>query len=143
MKIGYHRIELGLGLLMLLASPFGSYLGAGHSWPITDVFRWSGVLILAQGLLRDVVLLVFYRHLIVAERAPSGFLICVESTVGAGLIGVYLLLFGMGAQGDITISNSVLLAVSGCLWLFGYFTRDFVLEMRKEENHLNLVLGFR
>lgn len=144
MRTLYHRIELTVGVAMVLVSPLaGRFLPSVIDIHVADVFRWSGILILGQSLVRDVVLLVFYRDLIQGKPVHGGLLICLESTLGAGLIGVYLALYLMGAEGWIHLDARLATLITGLIWLFGYFSRDVVLEMRRDPNHLNLVLGFR
>ncbi len=144
MKTLYHRLELGLGIALVVLSPF-SYLIYADSIEIhvADVFRWSGILILTQGLIRDIILLVFYRKLLQQTSISAGILICLESTVGAGLIIVYIMLYLMGAEGFINVGSRLLICLAGLIWIFGYATRDVVLIMKRDPNHLNLALGFR
>lgn len=141
----YHRIEQIIGGLLLVSIPL-LFLGDRLQWSLASIrmFQFSGILLLAQGLARDLVLLTFYRHRLLRQsEAKKGPWICVESTIGAGLIAMYLLLDFMGVTGTTTLSAPMGATLAAGIWWFGFLTRDHILELKKEPNHLNLVFGFR
>lgn len=144
MKSAYDRIEVGVGLLGLLSVPF-IFWKTQHLVEVNveDVFKWSGILLLGQGLLRDIVLLTFYRELLKQKNGENkkGLWICVESTLGALFVLIYLLLLGAGAELKFEFSPGVWVLGIVCCWLFGYATREFILELKRDPNHLNLVVG--
>lgn len=142
----YQSFELMIGL--------GALAAAGLAWffPIRPVgiepgnfLRYGGLALLLQGLVRDVVLLVFYRETLRAtDDAPrSGAWICLESTLGLGLIALSALFALFEVHGVMMLSTRSLALLGALWWLFGYATRDYILELRKETNHLNLLVSLR
>jgi hypothetical protein len=142
----YQSFELTIG--------FGALAGAGLAWffPVRniavepgDFLRYAGLALLLQGLARDVVLLVFYREkLAAADDAPrAGAWICLESTLGLGLVALSALFAVFDVRGTMLLSTRVLALLGALWWLFGYATRDYILELRKETNHLNLLVSLR
>lgn len=142
----YQSLELTIGL--------GALAGAGLAWffparnvgvePV-DFLRYAGLALLLQGFVRDVVLLAFYRkELAATDGAPrAGAWICFESTLGLGLIALSALFAVFDVRGALLLSTRCLALLAALWWLFGYATRDYVIELRKETNHLNLLVRFR
>ncbi len=142
----YQNLELGLGMAALA--------GAGLMWffparqlgvEAGDFLRYAGLALLLQGLVRDVVLLVFHRRRLAAtDDAPrAGAWICLESTLGLGLIALSALCAAFDVRGTLVLSTRVLALLGALWWLFGYATRDYLIELRKETDHLNLLVSFR
>lgn len=142
MRSRYDTFELGIAALgfaaaaMLAAIPTPVY-----TLSTAELFRWFGVALLAQGFVRDVHILLTRRR---ADPGAEkrGLWICVESTLGLFLIGQGLLLDALGAGGSLRLPPAVWVAMAAAWWLFGYTTRELVLELRRDPDHLNLLVGF-
>ena len=149
----YDRMEIGVGALGLGAAALWAVTGSAGvdvgSVPLAEVFRWSGVVLLLQGFARDVAILVrrrLGRGAPGAEGPPKrGWWICLESTLGLVLLGQALLLgaLGAGEAAPIALPWAGWLALLAAWWLFGYATREVVMEVRRDPDHLNLLVGRR
>ena len=138
----YQRLELGFGLAALAFGLSLTFFPMGnHQLPLGVLLKWLGVALLVQGLIRDSVLLLFHRRQMNPKQGRRGMLICIESTLGVGLIGLYFLLNAGEGQPFLNLGTRELILLFSLTWLFGYFSRDWVLELRKDPNHLNLVFG--
>jgi hypothetical protein len=49
---------------------------------------------------------------------------------------------GTGATLVVTVPQGIALGAAGIWWLVGWALRDFVFELRRAPNHLNVVVGF-
>ena len=142
MKTAYDRFEVTMAALGLAAA--GALAVAGGARPslsLPDLMRWAGVMLLVQGFFRDVVILVRRRRETPDENARRGFLICVESTLGLALIALSWLLAWGGADRVVTLPLAGWTLLAAAWWAFGYATRELVLELRRDPDHLNLLIG--
>jgi len=162
------RLEPGLGLFAIIigvAVPLpGLTLGIGA------MFNAAGIQLLAQGLGRDLWILArrrlapncgeacvvgksvgWWRRLlgraapsqpVPTAPAKSAPVLCLESALGAGLIAIGLLLMGAGATATVTTSPGAVIAVAGLWWLAGWALRDFVFELKRAPDHINVAVGF-
>ena len=138
----YQKLELGFGLAALAFGVSLTFFSTGnHQLSLGVLLKWLGVALLVQGLMRDTVLLLFHRRQMNPKQGRRGMLICIESTLGVGLIGFYFLLNAAEGQLLLNLGTRELILLFSLTWLFGYFSRDWVLELRKDPNHLNLVFG--
>jgi len=139
----YQKIELGIALAGLLGGAGMLIFAPGPVLTIAPdrLMKWLGVALLGQGLIRDVVLLLS-RGRGKAAGGEKKFLICLESTLGAGLVACSFLLAYLDPRQQFALSQAWLVLLFSALWLFGFATRDLVLEMRRDPNHLNLLVGF-
>jgi len=108
----------------------------------------ASVLLLLQGLLRDLWILAQRR-----EHSPSGprteaLCMCVESTVG--VTGVVAGLVILGSAADATLSVSQLLAclLTVTVLAIGFAIKDFVFEwrpfrIRRDKDHVNIVFSWK
>ena len=141
-KTFYQKCELGVGLAGLIVGLATLFFTSAQPLVIAPerLLKWLGVALLGQGLIRDIVLLLTRS----GKKQAGGvrkLLICLESTLGAGLIA---LAFGLGfldPQQQFFLTPAWLMLVFAALWLFGFSTRDVVLEMRRDPNHINLLVG--
>jgi len=145
MRSSYDRFELVTGIAAVLGAAVLWMLPAGRqpgAVLVADVFRWGGVILLVQGFFRDIHILLTRRR---AGRDESrvGLWICVESTLGLLLIaqGIGLLLLDVPNVVRLPLAAWVLALAAW--WLFGYATRDLVLELRRDPDHLSLLVGIR
>jgi len=114
---------------------------------ISDLFRGAGVLLLAQGLLRDLGLLAIQARSrraaapAVAAAAPQRMrCLCVESTLGSALIGICIVLAALGMHERVGLSAAVVLGGCASLWSVGYLSRDLVLQVHREPDH-RMIIG--
>lgn len=171
MQTLYHKMEFGVGVLGLMSTPFFfTKYPELYTVSLAEVFKWSGILLLGQGLIRDLVLVIFYRHLLqhkkqtsssvvipndsnatgneqkTADPSPNpqkkGLWLCLESTLGVLLIAIYFLQDLSKSQVIFHWATGYWILAISLWWLFGYFTREFVLELKRDPNHLNLIIGF-
>ena len=138
----YQKLELGIGLAGLTAGIAALFLSASPAVtvPPERLLKWLGIALLGQGLIRDIVLLLTGSG--EKTEGKRKLLICLESTLGAGLIALAYLLAYLEAQQQFALRPGWLILLFASLWLFGFATRDYVLEMRKDPNHINLLVGF-
>jgi len=109
---------------------------------ISDLFRGAGVLLLAQGLARDLVILAIQAmgRRRSAHAGPRRMLcLCVESTVGSALIVICIVLAALGMHERVGLSATVVLGGCAALWSFGYLSRDLVLQVHREPDHLMII----
>lgn len=147
MRTGYDKFELGVGAAGLAAAAVAWVaFPAPFSLSVPDLFRWSGVALLLQGFVRDLGILARRRAGAVSpHKGPPkrGWWICFESTLGLFLIGQSLLLLalGTGTAVQVVLPAAAWVALLSLWWFFGYATRELVLELRRDPDHLNLLIG--
>ena len=115
---------------------------------IGQLFLLVSILVLAQGLSRDLWLLVRARRSPSTGELRAAQCMCIESTVGVLGIVVGFALIGTGFGRPIALSATgwgVLVAAS---LTFGFLIKDFVIEwnpwrIRREKDHLNLLVKWR
>jgi hypothetical protein len=161
-RLGLFAIIIGGAALLAVPLP-GLTLGIGA------IFNAAGIQLLAQGLGRDLWILArrrlaptcgeacvvgksvgLWRRLLgraASETVPtapakSAPVLCLESGLGAGLIAIGLLLMGAGATATVTTSPGAVVAVAGLWWLAGWALRDFVFELKRAPDHINVAVGF-
>lgn len=106
-------------------------------------FWGSGLILLIYGLVRDL-LLIWGHH---KEGSTDGegeekqkmAVICLESTLGGGLVALGLLLQILQWTPVVQIPWSAILLAGGLIVAFGHATRDWVLIVAKVANHRNLI----
>lgn len=141
MRSSYDRLELTLGAAGLVGA---AVIAAGsplvHTQELTNLLLLSAVLLLLQGFLRDLYLLRsgrWSRH----SGGRRGWFLCMESTLGLFLLGQAALLSAIRADVSVQLPVSGWMLLLSLWWLFGYSIRDFVLELRRDPNHFNLLIG--
>jgi len=135
------RGEVLVGI-MWWAAALGVALHPGRVWmlSISDVFRGAGILLLAQGLVRDLLLLAVQCPR-PPQAAPRRMLcLCVESSVGSALIAICIVLAGLGMHEQVGLSKAVVLGGGAALWSFGYLTRDLVLQVQRSPDHRSILV---
>ncbi|HET6763905.1 MAG TPA: hypothetical protein VFH27_09535 [Longimicrobiaceae bacterium] len=145
MRSSYDRFEVVTGVGAVLVSavlwmlPAGRHVGAVL---LADVFRWGGVILLVQGFFRDIHILLTRRRA-GRDEARVGLWICVESTLGLLLIAQGIGLFLLEVPTLVRLPVAAWCLGLAAWWLFGYATRDLILELRRDPDHLSLLVGIR
>lgn len=108
----------------------------------------SSVLLLFQGLLRDLWLL-FKRK----RDTPSGarqkvLCMCVESTVGVTGVVAGLIVLGSAINRLVPMSPSIWSLSAVAILIIGFVIKDFIFEwrpfrIRRDKNHLNIVFSWK
>lgn len=144
-RTSYDKLEVGICVSGLLAALVATLtLRGGYAVSVGELLRIAGVMLLLQGFARDVVILLRQRrHGAAAGETRRGLLICVESTVGLLLIGESLLLAWTGDAQWVSLPPAGWLLLASGWWCFGYATRELVLELRRDPDHLNLLVDCR
>ena len=137
LRIGEVLVGVAWWTLALLCA-----LRQGPVWilSVSDLFRGAGILLLAQGLLRDLALLVANR-IHPAGAAPRRMLcVCIESTAGTALIMICIVLAALGMHQQASLSAAAVLSGCAALWSFGYLTRDLVLQVQRVPDHRSVLV---
>jgi hypothetical protein len=137
---------------------FAIAIVAAASWPASKLFHstmplWqivlgASALLLAQSLLRDVVILFRSRRLKSNEPRKEAQCFCLESTVGLTGVIAGLALIGLGSSHQIALSRCEFsFAIAGTMAL-GFIIKDFVISwkpfgVRREKDHLNLIVRWK
>ena len=141
------RIELALIPLVgvavwLIAERLPAHIGIG------SLLLAASVLLLLQGLIRDLWLLFKRRQDCQTGPRQEALCMCVESTVG--VTGVVAGLVILGSAADATLSVSQLLAclLTVTVLAIGFAIKDFVLEwrpfrIRRDKDHVNIVFSWK
>ena len=108
----------------------------------------ASVLLLLQGLIRDLWLLYKRRQLPQDGTRREALCMCVESTVG--VTGVVAGLILVGAMADMTfrVSPTLFSILAVTVLAAGFAIKDFVFEwhpfrLRRDKDHLNLVFSWK
>lgn len=140
MRSTYDRFEITLFAGGLLASAAALVLPPARiALGVVDLFRWGGVLLLVQGLFRDLYLL--RARTARAETSRVGLWLCVESGVGLLLLAQSFAFAALGVMQQVALPLAAWTLVVCLWWGFGYATRDLVMELKRDPDHLNLWLG--
>jgi hypothetical protein len=145
MRSLYNRLELALGAAGLLtAAAVLAVDPSGRDVPVPELFRYAGVLLLAQSFVRDVYLLTSRRAEPRSEGAGTqGWFICVESVLGLALVGQGLFLSALEVRTTLSLPVGAWGLGVSLWWLVGYAIRELVFELRRDPDHLNLLVGPR
>jgi len=141
------RIELALiplaGVLVwLTGGKLPGQIGVG------SLLLASSVLLLLQGLIRDLWLL-FKRHQQSRESVRQEALcMCVESTVGVTGVVAGLVVLGSAADSTLVLSAMLWSISTAAVLLIGFAIKDFVFEwrpfrIRRDKDHVNLVFSWK
>ncbi|CAN5185967.1 hypothetical protein BH23GEM4_BH23GEM4_23470 [soil metagenome] len=141
MRTPYDKLEIGVCAGGLAAAAVAALaLPGGRALSVGELLRIAGVMLLLQGFARDVMILLRRRDFPGGETRQR-MLICVESTVGLLLIAESLLLAWTGGGRMVSLPAAGWLLLASGWWLFGWATRELVLELRRDPDHLNLLVG--
>lgn len=139
MRMPYTRIEPYLAVPVAVASA----LLLPRSHDAAAVFRDAGILILLQSLVRDVYLLASGRAAARGGTPRRGWFLCVESALGLALVAQGLLLWALGTEARVALPPAGWGVAAALWWCVGYAVREVVCEVRRDPDHLNLLIGPR
>lgn len=131
------RVELGLGAAALVAVAAAT---AGLEWSVSlgTLVCYAAIVVLGQGLVRDL------ARLLLRPGAPSKrerlVCLCAESTVGIGLVAAGAALLLVGSTAPLVIDRAELVAGLAGLFTFGFVSKDYVLVLRRVEDHGSITL---
>ncbi|MEM7264188.1 MAG: hypothetical protein AAF488_19540 [Planctomycetota bacterium] len=101
---------------------------------------YGAVLLLTQGLIRDLWKMAARRSAARRQPAPEGErlklrCLCAESSFGLlfGVLGATLFFVGVG--GSVELSAAMLTTVGAAVLAFGWFIKNYVLVIRRVEDH--------
>lgn len=138
------RVELALVALLVAAAAVATPSSLAWSLSLGKLVAYSAVVLLAQGLVRDVARLTWRRARgaaapAVTERAPC---LCAESSVGLILVTSGVLLSLAGVDERVVVGRTSLAVGLLGLLLFGFLAKDWVLVLRRVEDHATVAPGW-
>jgi hypothetical protein len=134
----YRRLEPALAPLVGVAVLIGA--PGPHSLTVGRVCVLAGLLTLLQSLVRDLYVLAT-RRAAPRDGARQGWFLCVESALGLALVLQGLFLGYTGATAVVSLGAVVWAVAAALWWLVGYAVREVVFEVRRDPNHMNLLIG--
>jgi len=128
------RSEIAIGGVLICTSMVGMVSSYDQSWSLSlaDIFRWAAVILLGQGLLRDLAIMIRDRR---GVQAPRMVCLCFESSFGVLLLVNSLLLYGFGSTSTIEIPITLVTLLVGGWWFVGFFVRHLVITIRHDPHH--------
>lgn len=102
------------------------------------LLSYVAVLLLGQGLVRDVARLAWRRRKRAGEVKRVGCL-CAESTVGLALVTVAAGLTLLGVSETATLGRGALTGFVAAVLLSGFVAKDYVVIVRKEKDHASVI----
>lgn len=126
-------------------------LSSGVLWLSTPDLSWTlsygtllcyaAGLILSQGLIRDLSLIV-KRRLKGEAKAEGARLkcLCAESSLGILVILLGSAMLFLGIEKSVTLSRWALTATVFGIMILGFLIKDYVVIVRKEKDHQNLII---
>ncbi len=136
------RLELAL---VVLAVAGVGLVASGRTWelPLGHLVCYAAALLLAQGLVRDLARLVVRR--LRPPPAPDARLrlmcLCAESSLGSTLVVVGILLTLAGEGLPYAVSAPHLAAGVAVVLVVGFVAKDWVLVLRRVEDHATIDIG--
>lgn len=111
--------------------------------PLGHLLAYAAVVVLGQGLARDVSRLVHRRLTATPARAPTERLacLCAESSAGLLLVAVGLGLTLAGDPRRVLVTGDRLTLALAALLAFGFVAKDWVVVLRRVEDHATIAVG--
>lgn len=108
----------------------------------------AAVLLLAQGLVRDLALLARRRRRAPTEQPRSARCLCVESAIGTSGVAAGLVLLGTGIGWRLAVPGWAWAVLAVAVTAAGFALKDHVMtwapwRIRREADHLNLLVTWR
>jgi hypothetical protein len=129
------RLEVALCALLVLGV---GLLAPSWELPLGRLVAYSAVVLLGQGLVRDLARLVARRRTAPTERLLC---LCAESSIGVLLVLVGIGLTLAGSDRPVPLSRGALTAGVAGLLLVGFVAKDWAIVLRRVEDHGTIALG--
>ncbi len=138
------RVELALVALVVAAAAVAAPSSLAWSLPLGKLVAYAAVVLLAQGLVRDVARLVWRRARGAAAPAVTqrALCLCAESSVGLILVTSGVLLSLVGVEQRVVLGRAPLALGLLGLFMFGFVAKDWVLVLRRVEDHATVAPGW-
>ena len=135
-------IPLAGVVVWLLAERLPASIGIG------SILLAASVLLLFQGLIRDLWLLFKRRRQSQTGPRQEALCMCVESTVGVTGVVAGLILVGAAADTTLVMSQALWVMLAVVVLALGFAIKDFVFEwrpfrIRRDKDHVNLVFSWK
>ena len=121
--------------LLLVAALSG---GLSTAFPLGQVLAAAGAVILAQGLVRDVVRLATRDASAPRQRMRC---LCAESAVGPALVVAGILLLLAGTGGPVDLDRPRVVGGLAALLAFGFVAKDWVIVLKRVDDHGAIDVG--
>ena len=141
------RIELALIPLVgvavwLIAARLPAQIGIG------SLLLAASVLLLLQGLIRDLWLLFKRRQESQTGLRQEALCMCVESTVGVTGVVAGLIVLGSAADSTLFVGRPLWSILAVAVLIIGFAIKDFVFEwrpfrIRRDKDHVNLIFSWK
>lgn len=141
------KFELALipltGVAIVLA---GDWLPA--SIGIGSILLATSVLLLFQGLIRDLWLLSNSSRRLYSDARQEVLCMCVESTVGVTGVTAGLIILGSGIDLRLPMSAWIWAGLAVAVLTIGFLVKDLVFEgrpfrIRQDKNHVNIIFSWK
>jgi hypothetical protein len=141
-KIEVTLIPLAGVAILLMGEWLPTAIGIG------SLLLASSVLLLFQGLLRDLWLLFKRKRDTQSGKRQEILCMCVESTIGVTGVVAGLVIFGSAINRPVLMSPWIWILLVVAVLTIGFAIKDFIFEwrpfrIRRDKNHLNIVFGRR
>lgn len=115
---------------------------------IGRLLLWASVLILLQGLIRDLWLLAKQKRTVKPDQQIKAQCMCIESTIGMTGVIAGIILLGFGVNNSITMNGLMWSVFVSVVMLVGFIIKDYVIEwnplrIRKDKNHINIIVTWK
>ena len=141
------KVELGLILMVglvlwLFAASLPRHISIG------SLLVGSSVLLLLQGLIRDLWLLARRSRQAQSTQPQQAMCMCVESTVGVTGVVTGLIILGSAIDSRLSVDGWVWIFLAVAVLVIGFAIKDFVFELRpfrirREKDHMNVVFSWK
>ena len=141
-KIELALIPVASVLVWFISERLPAQIGIG------SLLLAASVLLLLQGLIRDVWLLSKRRQQSHSGPRQEALCMCVESTVGVTGVVAGLIVLGSAADSTLFVSPMLWCILAVTVLAIGFAIKDFVFEwrpfrIRRDKDHVNLVFSWK
>ena len=141
------KVELGLILIVGLVLWLSAASLPGHI-SNGSLLLGSSVLLLLQGLIRDLWLLSRRNRQAQSAQPQQATCMCVESTLGVTGVVAGLIILGSSIDSQLSVDGWVWSFLAVAVLAVGFAIKDFVFELRpfrirREKDHMNVVFSWK
>lgn len=139
------KIEIAV-IAALAAASWFAWPQSLNPLPWWKIVLGLSALLLAQGLIRDIAILLRRRSHASISKTMQCF--CLESTVGAGGVIAGIVLAGFAGTNQVTVTRWTFLFTVTATLAIGFLIKDLVITwnpigLRREKNHLNILVRWK